>query len=94
MPHQLFLSSWCSKDSSNEEEDVVIDYNPIIASQTALASLNIGSLANNEASFTYPGTFKYIRQASYAHHRTSYLVKIIANFHCFDPNISQGKILK
>lgn len=31
-------------------------------------------------------------QASYAHQRTSLFVKIIANLHCFVPNICEGEV--
>lgn len=32
-------------------------------------------------------------QASYAHNRTSLFVKVIANLHCFIPNICEGQFL-
>lgn len=85
--HGEFLSSWCSSELPVWEEDTTLDYDPCAAAGWALQlfsvsapSLNVGS---TESTFV-PGN---IPRASYAHHRTSLLVKVIANLHCFVPEI-------
>uniref|UniRef100_A0A803MSP8 Nodulin homeobox N-terminal domain-containing protein n=1 Tax=Chenopodium quinoa TaxID=63459 RepID=A0A803MSP8_CHEQI len=86
IPYQQFLAIWCSSDLPIKEEDASLEYEPfvmagwILDSSSTLDTINVKTyesnyIPNNNA------------QASYAHRRTSLLVKVISNLHCFVPNI-------
>ncbi|KAK9291768.1 hypothetical protein L1049_019718 [Liquidambar formosana] len=80
-PHGEFLSSWCSSILPVREEDATVEYDAFAAAGWVLDSFSSPDLLNatlNSSSMP---------QASYAHQRTSLLVKIIANLHCFVPKI-------
>ncbi|XP_074268821.1 nodulin homeobox isoform X1 [Silene latifolia] len=86
IPYQQFLSSWCSSDLLLKEEDVSLDYEPFTMAGWVLdlsSPLDICNVEICESNFIPIGS----TQASYAHQRTSLLVKVIANLHCFVPNI-------
>ncbi|XP_057964013.1 nodulin homeobox [Malania oleifera] len=88
LPHGEFLSSWCSSDLPIREEDGTLEFDPFAASGWVLdsfSSLGLLNIANLESTFT-PNN---VPQASYAHQRTSLLVKVIANLHCFVPDICE-----
>ncbi|MED6145462.1 hypothetical protein PIB30_025441 [Stylosanthes scabra] len=84
LSHGDFLSCWCSSNLPGTEEDATIEYD-IYASAGWILDL---SLQNT----TIPGLNLVPNSmpcASYAHHRTSLFVKVIANLHCFVPNICE-----
>ncbi|KMS96882.1 hypothetical protein BVRB_7g180730 isoform A [Beta vulgaris subsp. vulgaris] len=86
IPYQQFLSSWCSSDLPLKEVDASLEYDPFTMAGWILDSspmLDIVSSKTCESNFNPTNN----AQASYAHQRTSLLVKVIANLHCFVPNI-------
>ncbi|XP_010244633.1 PREDICTED: nodulin homeobox isoform X2 [Nelumbo nucifera] len=96
LPPEEFCSSWCSTDLPLTEEDAALEYDPFVAAGAILAlpSTTFGtsllaSDPSNEAIKECPFILNNIPQASYAQQRTSFLVKIIANLHCFVPNICE-----
>lgn len=89
LPHGEFLSSWCSSDLPVREEDASLEYDPFVAAGWVLDSFSSPDLLNlmsSESTFIQNN----MSQAPYAHQRTSLLVKVIANLHCFVPNICEG----
>ncbi|KAI9081833.1 hypothetical protein K1719_036095 [Acacia pycnantha] len=88
LSHGDFLSCWCSSDLPEKEEDATLEYDIfatvgwILDNTSSLDLLNATPLEFNLTHNSMP-------QASYAHHRTSLLVKVIANLHCFVPNICE-----
>uniref|UniRef100_A0A1D1YIM6 Serine/threonine-protein kinase TEL1 n=1 Tax=Anthurium amnicola TaxID=1678845 RepID=A0A1D1YIM6_9ARAE len=96
MPHEDFFSCWCSTDVPMTEDDSIVEYDLFMASGTAV-SFFTGSAGNpfeepilpSEANVACPGSLKSMLPVSYAQQRISYLVKIIANLHCFVPNICE-----
>ncbi|XP_039113974.1 nodulin homeobox isoform X2 [Dioscorea cayenensis subsp. rotundata] len=96
IPHEDFLSSWCSVNVPMIEEDASVDYEPFTAAGVALASLADGTGSAlptpailNETNSSCANNFHGVPTVSYVQQRTSYLVKIIANLHCFVPNICE-----
>ncbi|OVA11424.1 hypothetical protein BVC80_9003g45 [Macleaya cordata] len=92
LPHEEFLPSWCSTDLPLMEEDATLEYDPFVAAGVVLVSLSVGfgtsmplNDKNTECNFNIIG----LPQASYAQQRTSLLVKIIANLHCFVPDVCE-----
>jgi len=98
IPHEEFRSSWCSSDIPTVEEDVNLEYDPFTAAGVALLFLS----PDCESALSAPvpphennfGCHSNVNGAmpslTYAQHKSSYLVKIIANLHCFIPNICEG----
>ena len=90
LPHGEFLSSWCSSELPVWEEDATLEYDPCAAAGWALEFFSSSDLL-------YPCCLEStfipcnVPRASYAHQRTSLLVKVIANLHCFVPDICKGK---
>ncbi|KAK2990556.1 hypothetical protein RJ640_019836, partial [Escallonia rubra] len=89
LPHGEFLSSWCSSDLPAWEEDATLEYDPPTAAAWILGLLspdlvNSWSLEATLISSNMP-------KASYAHQRTSLLVKVMANLHCFVPDICKDE---
>ncbi|KAL3531402.1 hypothetical protein ACH5RR_010724 [Cinchona calisaya] len=86
LPHGEFLSSWCSSELPVWEEDATLEYDPYAAAGWTLEFLSSPDslYASNLASTFIPCN---VPRASYAHQRTSLLVKVIANLHCFVPGI-------
>ncbi|KAJ6827290.1 nodulin homeobox isoform X1 [Iris pallida] len=94
IPHEEFQSSWCSPDLSTSEEDANLEYDPFTAAGVALISASpdyenalSASVPSNETSISCNSNSNGMLSVNYAQQRTSYLVKIIANLHCFVPNI-------
>ncbi|KAK1385235.1 Nodulin homeobox [Heracleum sosnowskyi] len=86
LPHVEFLSTWCASDLQVWEEDATLDYDPFLASGWVLNLLSMSNpliLTSSE----YAVISSNMPRASYAHQRTSLLVKVIANLHCFNPDI-------
>ncbi|GMY16535.1 nodulin homeobox-like isoform X2 [Fagus crenata] len=94
LPHGDFISSWCSSDLPVREDDSTLEYESFAAAGWVLDRFS--SLDQpNETNLEFTLIPNSIRQASYAHQRTSLFVKIIANLHCFNPTIceEQGRNL-
>ncbi|PKA53450.1 hypothetical protein AXF42_Ash012392 [Apostasia shenzhenica] len=95
VPHQVFLSNWCNVDVPVTEEDANLDYDPFAAVSMAFiintSSLECVSAADlsNEINFSFHSNFNGMHTVSYAQQRTSYLVKILANLHCFVPSFCE-----
>ena len=89
LPHGDFISSWCSSNLPVREDDSTLEYDSFAAAGWVLDKFS--SLDQpNETNLDFTLIPNSIRQASYAHQRTSLFVKIIANLHCFNPNICEG----
>uniref|UniRef100_A0A803MG67 Uncharacterized protein n=1 Tax=Chenopodium quinoa TaxID=63459 RepID=A0A803MG67_CHEQI len=86
IPYQQFLAGWCSSDLPLKEEDASLEYEPfvmvgwILDSSSMLDTINVNAYESNFIPTNNA-------QASYAHQRTSLLVKVISNLHCFVPKI-------
>lgn len=88
LPHGDFLSSWCSSELPLKEEDGSIEYDSFASAGWVLDVLSSTNVQNPSLELTVvPNS---VSQASYAHQRTSLFVKVIANLHCFVPNICEG----
>ncbi|KAJ4727569.1 nodulin homeobox-like [Melia azedarach] len=88
LSHGDFLFIWCSSEFPIREEDATVEYDSFAAAGwvlDAVSSLNTLNATKLEFSLTQNS----MPQASYAHTRTSLFVKIIANLHCFVPNICE-----
>lgn len=89
LSHGDFLSCWCSSNLPEIEEDASLEYDTFAA---------VGWVLDNTSSQDLPNATilefnlvpNRVSSVSYAHHRTSFFVKIIANLHCFVPNICEG----
>lgn len=86
IPYQQFLASWCSSDLPQKEEDASLEYEPFTMAGWILESSSTPDTINAR---TFESNFIPTNnaQASYPHQRTSLLVKVIANLHCFVPKI-------
>ncbi|XP_057449111.1 nodulin homeobox-like [Lotus japonicus] len=88
LSHGDFLSCWCSSNLPEIEEDASLEYDTFAA---------VGWVLDNTSSQDLPNATilefnlvpNRVSSVSYAHHRTSFFVKIIANLHCFVPNICE-----
>uniref|UniRef100_A0A6N2N2A5 Nodulin homeobox N-terminal domain-containing protein n=1 Tax=Salix viminalis TaxID=40686 RepID=A0A6N2N2A5_SALVM len=88
LPHGVFLSIWCSSEFPPREEDATLEYDTFAAAGWFLdtfAAANLSNAINLEITLL-PSNMP---QAMYAHQRTSLFVKLIANLHCFVPNICE-----
>lgn len=86
VPHTEFLPSWCSSELSPMEEDANLEYDLFLAAGCVLDSVSSADpipMMNCRFSLIT----RDMPRASYAHQRTSFLVKIVANLHCFVPEI-------
>ena len=89
LSHGDFVNCWCSSNLPEKEEDATVEYDIFgsagwVLEITALVDLqNVKNLEFN----LIPNS---MLQTSYAHQRTSLFVKVIANLHCFVPNICEG----
>lgn len=97
LPHVEFLGSWCSTDLPVMEEDATLEYDPYTVAGVVLVSLTEGpetvlSSCSPLKETCVPCSFILNNTAtiSHARQRTSFLVKIIANLHCFNPKICEG----
>ncbi|KAJ6319759.1 hypothetical protein OIU78_015215 [Salix suchowensis] len=88
LPHGDFLPIWCSSEFPPREEDGTLEYDTFTAAGWFLdtfAAANLSNAINLEITLI-PSNMP---QAMYAHQRTSLFVKLIANLHCFVPNICE-----
>lgn len=84
-----FLSTWCSSNLSETEEDASVEYDIFTT---------VGWILDNSSSMDLQNSTvlelnmkrNIMPSASYAHHRTSLFVKVIANLHCFVPDRCEG----
>lgn len=90
LSHEDFLSCWCSPNLPETEEDASLEYDIFAAVGWVLDNTSSLDLQNATVLELHliPNTMP---SASYAHHRTSLFVKVIANLHCFVPNICEGR---
>ena len=89
LPHGDFVSSWCSSEIQIKEEEGSIEYDTFASAGWVLdvfSSINL----QNTTSLELTVTSNSLPRASYEHQRTSLFVKVIANLHCFVPNICEG----
>ncbi|KAL0919294.1 hypothetical protein M5K25_011380 [Dendrobium thyrsiflorum] len=96
VPHQVFLSNWCTVDVHLSEEDGNLEYDPFIAASMALIfqsgspeSILSSASLSSEINFSYHSNFNGIHLVTYGQQRTSYLIKIVANLHCFVPSFCE-----
>ncbi|CAN4093145.1 unnamed protein product [Withania somnifera] len=80
------LSTWCSSDLPIREEDDTLEYDPFTAAGWVLDLFPFSDQLNamSTESTSVPAN---VSRLSYPHQRTSLLVKILANLHCFVPDI-------
>ncbi|KAL1361705.1 hypothetical protein HN51_010037 [Arachis hypogaea] len=84
LSHGDFLSCWCSSNLPGTEEDATLEYD-IYASVGWILDLS----NQHQTILGLNLIHNSMPCASYAHHRTSLFVKVIANLHCFVPNICE-----
>lgn len=87
--HGEFVSSWCSSDLPIREEDATLEYDPFAAAGWVLDLFPFSDQSNT---MSIEPTFvpSHVPRLSYPHQRTSLLVKVLANLHCFVPDICKG----
>ena len=90
IPHDEFVSSWCSVNIPVIEEDANLDYDPFSAAEVALLASD-DTLTEAKANYSCHFRFGSMPPIAYAQTRTSCVVKIIANLHVFVPNICEGQ---
>ena len=99
MPHEEFNLRWCSTEVPMIEEDAILEYDSFAASGAALTFCDGGvdfsgidePVLLRDPGFSFPhGNVGGLPPASYAQQRISYLVKIVANLHCFVPDLCEG----
>ncbi|CAN4091513.1 unnamed protein product [Withania somnifera] len=81
-----FLSTWCSSDLPIREEDATLEYDPLTAAGWVL---DLFPFSDQLVAMSTESTFvpSNVPRLSYPHQRTSLLVKVLANLHCFVPDI-------
>ncbi|ESQ37988.1 hypothetical protein EUTSA_v10028409mg [Eutrema salsugineum] len=85
LSHGDFLSMLCSSDISSREDDATLDYDLFTSAGAALSVFSSsGQLVVPQFKLSFQNN---LTMSSYAHQRTSLLIKIIANSHCFVPNV-------
>lgn len=92
LPHGDFLTSWCSSEHPEKEEDGSIEYDSFATAGWVLDVFSSIELQNSPT-LECTVTPISVTQASYSHQRTALFVKIIANLHCFIPTICEGLFL-
>jgi hypothetical protein len=90
VPHDEFISSWCSLNLPVIEEDANLDYDPFSAAEVALLASD-DALTESKANYSCHLRLGSIPSITYAQTRTSCVVKIMANLHVFVPNICEGR---
>ncbi|KAJ0243232.1 Nodulin homeobox [Hirschfeldia incana] len=85
LSHEEFISMLCSSTLSSREDDATLDYDLFRSAGCVLkvfSSSGIWNVPQFKLNFQ-----NNLSMSSYAHQRTSLLVKIMANLHCFSPGI-------
>uniref|UniRef100_A0A1J3E6R1 Homeobox domain-containing protein n=1 Tax=Noccaea caerulescens TaxID=107243 RepID=A0A1J3E6R1_NOCCA len=87
LSHGDFLSMLCSSDLSKREDDATLDYDLFTSAGWVL------SVFSSSSQLVVP-QFKLslhnnLAMSSYAHQRTSLIVKVMANLHCFVPEVCE-----
>ncbi|MCD9559494.1 hypothetical protein HAX54_017455 [Datura stramonium] len=84
--HGEFISTWCSSNLPIREEDATLEYDPFTAAGWVLDLFQFSDQLN---AMSTESTFvpSNVPRLSYPHQRTSLLVKVLANLHCFVPDI-------
>ncbi|CAJ2678764.1 unnamed protein product [Trifolium pratense] len=90
LSHVDFLSSWCSSDLSETEEDASIEYD-LFATVGWILDNSSSMDIQNPTVLELKMTRNIMPSTSYAHNRTSLLVKVIANLQCFVPDCCEEK---
>lgn len=89
LSHGDFLSMLCSSDLSSREDDANVDYDLFLSAGWVLSVLSSsGQLVTPQFKLSLQNN---LTMSSYAHQRTSLVIKMIANLHCFVPNVCQGE---
>lgn len=88
LSHGDFLSMLCSSDLSSREDDANVDYDLF---KSAGWVLSIFSSSGQSVTSQFKLSLQNnLTMSSYAHQRTSLFIKMIANLHCFVPNVCEG----
>ncbi|XP_058729885.1 nodulin homeobox-like isoform X1 [Vicia villosa] len=90
LSHVDFLSTWCSSNLSETEEDASVEYD-LFATVGWIFDNSSSMDRQNSTVLELNMTRNVMPSASYAHHRTSLFVKVIANLHCFVPDRCEEK---
>lgn len=91
LSHGDFLSMLCSSDLSSREDDATLDYDLFTSSGWVLSAFSSpGELVVPPFKLNFQNN---LTMSSYAHQRTSLIVKIMANLHCFVPEVCTGDFL-
>ncbi|CAH2071846.1 unnamed protein product [Thlaspi arvense] len=85
LSHREFLSVLCSSDLSSREDDATLDYD-LFTSTGWVLSVFSSQVVEPQFKLNFQNNLSV---SSYAHQRTSLLIKIIANLHCFVPDLCQ-----
>ncbi|KAK0581086.1 hypothetical protein LWI29_009902 [Acer saccharum] len=85
LSHRDFLIIWCSSEFPLREEDASLEYDLFASAGWALDAVSSVNMSKVEFSFAHNS----MPQATYAHQRSSLLIKMIANLHCFVPDICE-----
>ncbi|KAL0730591.1 hypothetical protein Bca4012_026684 [Brassica carinata] len=85
LSHEEFVSMLCSSALSSREEEATVDYDLFRSAGCVLSAFSSSGIWNvPQFKLNFQNN---LTMSSYAHQRTSLLVKIIANLHCFSPGI-------
>ncbi|CAA7047065.1 unnamed protein product [Microthlaspi erraticum] len=85
LSHGDFLSLLCSSDLPKREDDATLDYDLFTSAGWVLSDILPGSqVAVPQFKLNLQNN---LTMSSYAHQRTSLIVKIMANLHCFVPEV-------
>ncbi|GLU23970.1 hypothetical protein SLE2022_399440 [Rubroshorea leprosula] len=90
LSHGDFLSMWCSADLPLKEGDATLEYDSFAAAGWVLDSFSSSDMSNS-TNIDFNIISNNMSQASYVHQRTSLFIKVIANLHCFVPDICQAQ---
>ncbi|KFK30908.1 hypothetical protein AALP_AA6G041600 [Arabis alpina] len=83
LSHGDFLSMLCSSELSSREDDATLDYDLFTSAGWALSVFS-SFVATPQFKLSFQNN---LAMASYAHQRTSFVIKMIANLHCFVPDL-------
>ncbi|EOA19928.1 hypothetical protein CARUB_v10000178mg [Capsella rubella] len=86
LSHGDFLSMLCSSDLSSREDDANIDYDLFMSAGWVLSVFSSSRQSVPQFKLSLQNN---LTMSSYAHQRTSLFIKMIANLHCFIPNVCQ-----